>query len=512
MAVTASRARPGAKVEAPAPAAAPLRVLFATPELAPWIKSGGLGDVSAGLPPALRAEGADVRLLLPGYGPLADAAHVARVAARLPEPGGALPAVRLLYVASGFGVPVYLIDCPEYYRRAGTAYQDADGRDWDDNALRFGLLSRVAALLASDATPLDWRPDVLQCHDWPAALAPAYLHHGAAARAATVMTVHNLAFQGNFDPQVLAPLGLPQAAYQMEGIEFYGRLSFLKGGLYYADRITTVSERYAQEIQGPEYGCGFEGLLRHRRYRLSGITNGIDTALWDPALDRYIAQPYDARHVERKAGNKAVLQRRSGLPVNPQVPLLGTVGRLTHQKGLDLLAACVPAIAELGAQLVVLGTGEKSLERMFRELGKAYPGVVSANIGFDEQFAHLIEAGSDMFVMPSRFEPCGLNQMYSLRYGTPPIVRATGGLADTVVPATARNIAAGTANGYMFDEAAPEALREAIAHAVKAWRNPAAWRALQQAGMKADFSWRRSAARYLELFRAVAPSGAAHAR
>ena len=486
------------------PLAVPIRVLFATPELAPWVKSGGLGDVSAALPAALRAEGADVRLLVPAYPPLLDAARVAKVVARIAEPGGALEGARLLYVESGLGAPVYLLDCPEYYRRHGTAYQDADGRDWDDNAMRFGLLSRIAALLASDATPLAWRPDVLQCHDWPAALAPAYLHHGAAVRAATVMTVHNLAFQGNFEPQVVTPLGLPQAAYSMEGAEFYGRLSFLKAGLYYADRITTVSERYAEEIQTPEYGCGFDGLLRHRRGRLSGITNGIDTALWDPANDTHIAERYDARHIERKAANKAALQQRAGLPVDASAPLLGTVGRLTHQKGLDLLAACVPAIARLNAQLVVLGTGEKPLENAYRELAAAYPGVLATHVGFDETFAHLIEAGADIFVMPSRFEPCGLNQMYSLRYGTPPIVRATGGLADTVVPATAENMASRTANGFAFAEADPDALRAAIEQAVRAWREPQAWRALQQAGMNADFSWRRSAARYLALFRAVA--------
>jgi starch synthase len=487
------------------PEAATMRVLFATPELAPWVKSGGLGDVSAALPPALRAEGADVRLLVPAYPQLLDAARVAKVVARIAEPGGALQGARLLYVESGFGAPVYLIDSPEYYRRPGTAYQDGDGRDWDDNAMRFGLLSRIAAWLASDASPLAWRPHVLQCHDWPAALAPAYLHHGAAARAATVMTVHNLAFQGNFDSHLVTTLGLPQSAYSMDGVEFYGQLSFLKGGLHYADRITTVSERYAEEIQTPEYGSGFDGLLRYRRDRLSGITNGIDTALWDPASDKYIPERYDARHIERKAANKAALQQRAGLPVDASAPLLGTVGRLTHQKGLDLLAACVPVVANLGAQLVVLGTGEKPLENAYRELAAAYPRVLATHIGFDEAFAHLIEAGADMFVMPSRFEPCGLNQMYSLRYGTPPIVRATGGLADTVVPATAENVAAGTANGFAFTDAHPRALGATIEQAVRMWRDRASWRGLQRAGMNADFSWRRSAVRYLALFRAIAP-------
>ncbi|MGE5523930.1 MAG: glycogen synthase GlgA [Rhodospirillaceae bacterium] len=483
--------------------AEPLRVLFATPELAPWMKSGGLGDVSAALPPALRAEGADVRVLIPAYKPLLDAVPVAKVVARIAQPGGALHGARILFVESGLGAPTYLIDSPGYYLRPGTAYQDDHGRDWDDNAMRFGLLSRIAAMLASDESPLDWRADVLQCHDWPAALAPAYLHHRPGARAATVMTVHNLAFQGNFDPHALWSLGLPQSAYRVEGVEFYGRLSFLKAGLYYADRITTVSERYAQEIQTPEYGCGFDGLLRHRRDRLSGITNGIDTAVWDPASDPYIAERYDVGRLERKAANKAALQQRAGLPVDASVPLLGTVGRLTHQKGLDLLAACTPAIVELGAQLVVLGTGEKPLEVAYRDLAAAYPRAVASHIAFDEQFAHLIEAGSDVFVMPSRFEPCGLNQMYSLRYGTPPVVRATGGLVDTVVPATPDNMAARQATGFAFVQADPDALRAAIEEAITTWRDPASWRQLQEAGMQADFSWRRSAARYLSVFRAA---------
>ncbi len=481
-----------------------LRILFATPELAPWVKSGGLGDVSAALPPALRAEGADVRVLIPAYPPLLDVARVAKVVARIPDPGGTLRGARLLFVERGFGAPLYLIDAPEYYRRPGTAYQDAEGRDWDDNVSRFGLLSRIAAMLSSDATPLDWRPDVLQCHDWPTALAPAYLHFCHGSRAATVMTVHNLAFQGNFDPHTLWGLGLPQAAFSVEGLEFYGRLSFLKGGLYYADRITTVSERYAEEMQTAEYGSGFEGLLRHRRDRLSGIINGIDTDLWNPATDAHLVQAYDAEHLDRKAANKAALQQRTGLAVDAALPVLGTISRLTHQKGLDLLAACAPSIASVGAQLVVLGAGEKALETAYRDLAAAYPGRVAAHIGFDEGLAHLIEAGADIFVMPSRFEPCGLNQMYSLRYGTPPVVRATGGLVDTVVPATPQNMSAGTANGFWFVAAQPEALREAIELAVSTWRDRPAWRALQLAGMRTDFSWRRSAARYLALFHAVA--------
>lgn len=477
-----------------------MRVLFATPELAPWVKSGGLGDVSAALPAALQAAGADVRLLVPGYRSLMDAVRVTRVAATLTGLGGALPAVRVLQADQGALVPLYILDSPDHFQRPGTAYQNGSGEDWHDNALRFGLLSRVAALLASASSPLEWRPDVLHCHDWPTALAPAYLHHGREAHAPSVMTVHNIAFQGSFDPAVLPALGLPPAAYAMDGVEFYGRLSFLKGGLFYADRITTVSETYAREIQTAAYGCGFEGLLRHRGDCLHGITNGIDTALWNPATDPLIALRYDAARLERKATNKAALQRRLGLAVTPGIPLLGTVGRLTQQKGYDLIEGCAEALLALPAQLVVLGTGEPALEERFRALAAAHPGVVGVRTGFDEGLAHLIEAGADIFLMPSRFEPCGLNQMYSQRYGTPPIVRTTGGLADTVVAATADTLAAGTATGFGFAAEDAAALFDTVRQALAVWREPDRWRAVQLAGMRADFGWQRSAERYRALF------------
>ena len=479
-----------------------LRVLYATPELAPWVKSGGLGDVSAALPPALRAEGADVRVLVPGYAPLLAAFPDVQTVCEVTGLGGAFEPARLLCVERGLPFPLYLVDSPRYYDRPGSAYQDAQGRDWDDNHLRFGLLSRIAALLSAADTPLGWHPDVLQCNDWPTALAPAYLHYGKArGAAATLMTVHNLAFQGNFDARVLASLGLPPEAYSPEGVEFYGHLSFLKAGLYFADHISTVSERYAEEVQTDELGCGFQGLLRHRRNRLSGITNGVDTTLWNPATDAMIVSRYDARHLARKTPNKLALQEELGLRVDAGVPLLGVVSRLTHQKGLDLLAACAADIVALGAQLAVLGTGEKALEAEFARLAAVHPGVVAAVFAFDERLAHLMEAGADIFVMPSRFEPCGLNQMYSLRYGTPPVVRATGGLADTVVPVTPESLAAGVANGYAFASPDAASLLEAVGHAVAAWRDRMLWRTLQRAGMKKDFSWRHSAARYLALFR-----------
>ncbi len=481
----------------------PLRVLFVTPELAPWVKSGGLGEVSATLPASLRGLGADVRVLVPGYPAIAAAHPEARVVATVADPGGELAPARLLFAQRPGQVPLLIVDCPECFRREGSPYQNERRRDWPDNYLRFGLLSRVAALLAGEASPLAWRPHVLNCHDWPAGLAPAYLAFKRGAKAVSVMTVHNLAFQGIFPPATLPALGLPPQAFHRDGVEYYGSVSFLKAGLVYADQITTVSPGYAREIQTEEYGCGLDGLLRHRHDRLTGILNGIDTAAWDPATDPFLAGPYDFARIGAKAVNKAALQRELGLRPDPETPLLGVVSRLTHQKGIDLLAAIVPRIVTLPAQLAVLGTGEAELERDLTELAGRFAGRVAAAMRFDEALAHRVEAGADIFVMPSRFEPCGLNQMYSLRYGTPPVARATGGLTDTVVDATSGNVAAGTATGFVFGAPEPGALLAALERAVRARRDGKLWTALQRTGMAQDFGWGRSARRYLGLFQAL---------
>lgn len=482
------------------PAGPPLRVLFVTPELAPWMKSGGLGDVSATLPAALRALGADVRVLVPGYPAITAAYPAARLVASLPDPGGVLAPARLLSAEQPDEVPLLVIECPEYYARAGAAYQDERRQDWPDNHLRFGLLSRVAALLSARTSALPWRPHVLHCHDWPAGLAPAHLHFEQGPGAVSVMTVHNLAFQGIFPPDVLPELGVPPQAFHFDGVEYHGKVSFLKAGLAYADQLTTVSPGYAREIQTDEMGCGLGGLLRHRSDRLAGILNGIDTTVWDPAADPFLAAPYDFSRIDAKAINKAALQRELGLRVDRETPLLGAIGRLTHQKGVDLIASIAPGIVTLPAQLALLGTGDKELERKFTALAGRFPERVAVAIRHDEALAHRIEAGADIFVMPSRFEPCGLNQMYSLRYGTPPVVRATGGLGDTVVDATPRNLAAGAATGFVFGPAEPEELLKALARAVRAWRDPASWRSLQRAGMAQDFGWGHGASRYLDLF------------
>lgn len=482
-----------------------MKVLFVTPELAPWMKSGGLGEISWSLPEALHQAGMDVRILVPAYAPLHAAFPGARTVAEFSYPGGALHPAQLIEARTPQGVPLLLLDCPAYFLREGTAYLDVYGNDFSDNHLRFGLLSRVAALLASEASPLRWHPDVLHCNDWPCGLAPAYLHFMAGEKAEAVMSIHNLAFQGIFPAGTLAALGLPPEAFSIQGVEFWGQISFMKAGLHYAKRITTVSPRYAEEIQTEEFGYGFAGLLRWRRKDLAGILNGIDMAVWNPATDEHLPRRYEFAHLKGKEVNKASLRRRFGLAEEASSPLLGAVCRITQQKGLDLLLEIGDEIASMPAQLVLLGTGDKGLESALAELARRHPGRFAAHIGFDDGLAHLVEAGADIFLMPSRFEPCGLNQMYSLRYGTPPVVRDTGGLADTVVDCSEATLAKGTANGFKFLQATSPALLEAIRRAVTAWHDKSLWHKLQRNGMVLDFGWNKAAAAYGTVYSSLTP-------
>lgn len=482
-----------------------MKVLFVTSEIAPWVKTGGLGDVAAALPPALAQAGCDVRVLVPRYPALREAFPDACLIARLPAMGGQLPA-STLWAADAEGLTLWLLDCPMLFDRPGNPYLGPEGRDWLDNHLRFGLLSRIAAHLAGNASPLDWHPDILHCNDWQTGLAPYYLRFYESAAAVSVMTIHNLAFQGVFAPQLLDELGLTGRDWHIDGVEYYGLLSFLKAGLRHADWLTTVSPTYAREIQTEEGGMGLSGLLRSRAEQLTGILNGIDTAAWNPATDAYLPAHYDREHLDGKAECKRALQRELGLVERDDCPLFGVVSRLAHQKGLDLVAAIGDEIAGLPAQLAVLGSGEKALEEAFVVLGSRYAGQVAVRIGYDEALAHRIEAGADCFLMPSRFEPCGLNQMYSLAYGTPPVVRATGGLADTVVDCSLDAIAAGSANGFVCGPATAEALLETVRRAAACWRDEPRWRALQLSGMARDYGWEQPAQRYLDLYRALRPA------
>lgn len=470
-----------------------MKVLFVTPEIAPWVKTGGLGDVAAALPPALRAAGIDVRVLVPYYPALRQAfpRPEAAVAASFDGFGAHFGGSTLRTATAADGTPLMLLDCDAYFDRPGSPYLGPEGRDWLDNHLRFGLLSRISAWLGSKDNFLSWQPDVIHCNDWQTGLAPAYLRLLPGGQAATLITIHNLAFQGMFGHYALHELGLPASAWSMHGVEYYGHLSFLKAGLHYADAITTVSPTYAAEIQTDAEGMGLAGLLRSRAHSLSGILNGIDTVAWDPARDPHLPFAYDAARLAEKPRNKAALQAEVGLAVRDDIPLFGIVSRLTHQKGLDLVAAIQQQIADLPAQLVVLGSGERGLEEAFSRLATIHPGHFAVRIGFDEGLAHRVEAGADAFLMPSRFEPCGLNQMYSLRYGTPPVVRATGGLADTVIDGV---------NGFCFRPDTAEALLASIERAARTWRNHKAWRRLQADGMARDVGWSNPATQYAALY------------
>lgn len=480
-----------------------MKILFATSEIAPWVKTGGLGDVAAALPPALRARGLDVQVLVPAYPALQAAFPAAPEIARPARLGGDLPDATLRRATAPDGTPLLLLDFPPFFDRPGNPYLSPAGHDWVDNHLRFGLLSRVAAWLGSSANTLEWRPDVVHCNDWQTALAAAYLRYLPGATAKSVVTVHNLAFQGIFDQSCVRELGLPAESWSIDGVEYYGRLSFLKAGLGLADALTTVSPSYAAEIQTDAEGMGMAGLLRHRAGRLTGILNGIDTVTWNPATDACLGEKpfkhYSAARLAGKRANGAALRQQLGLADDGNLPLLGVVSRLTHQKGLDLLAEIASDVIEFPAQLVVLGSGEAALEAAFRSLAQRHPERCAVTIGFDEALAHRIEAGADIFVMPSRFEPCGLNQMYSLRYGTPPVVRATGGLADTVVDAADEQ----RGNGFVFHHATADALYDTLRRAVETWRDGKRWQRLQKAGMATDFGWDLPAQRYESLYRAL---------
>jgi starch synthase len=476
-----------------------MKVLQVGAEVFPLIKTGGLADVLGALPQSLCAQGADVRLLLPGLPGIIDSVlHARRVCQIGPVFGAAQ--VNLLRAQMPYThMPAYVIDAPFLYRRAGGPYQDSRGTEWADNLQRFGLLGWVAAQLAHGELDAGWAPAVVHAHDWHAAMVCAYLHAHPAGAAASVFTIHNLAFQGLFPHDDCGLLGLSSRYMSPSALEFHGQLSFMKAGLKFADRVATVSPSYAREIATPEFGVGLEGVIRSRGAAVSGILNGIDTRVWDPAADSALPQRYSADLPQGKAACKAALQLQFGLAEEPAAPLLGVVSRLSSQKGLDLVLSVLPELMRMGAQLVVQGTGEAALEAAFRMAASAHPGRVGVLLGYDEIGAHRLIAGADMILVPSRFEPCGLTQMYGLRYGTVPIVRRVGGLADTVRDAGTGTAAEG--NGFVFDTAQPLALQDALVRAVDAYRQPESWARLMQRGMREDLSWEGPARAYMALYR-----------
>ena len=475
------------------------KVLFVTSEVHPLIKTGGLADVSYGLPKALVELSQDVRIIMPNYQAIKTDQNIHfRCTIRIDNRDVNIQETRL----PGSDVIVWLVDYPDYFGRPGNPYLDESGNPWADSAQRFALFCRIAVEVAMDRAYLDWRADVVHCNDWQSGLIPALLtlEHD---KPATVFTIHNLAYQGLFPKQVFKEVNIPGQLWNPEVLEFFGMLSFIKGGLACADWITTVSPTYALEIQTPDFGYGLEGLLSHREDTLSGIINGIDLDQWNPETDETITQQYNSTTLDQKQLNKSSLQQRASLPVDQDVAVIGLIGRLVEQKGIDLVIDCLPDLATMPVQFILLGSGDKSYEMRLMNIAHLYPDKISITLGYDEQLAHLIEAGADIFLMPSRFEPCGLNQMYSLRYGTIPIVRKTGGLADSVVDSIPETIKEKSATGIVFNEPTAGALLEAVKRTLLLFDNKKTWKTIQQSAMSQDLSWQHSAKQYLKLYEKI---------
>jgi starch synthase len=483
-----------------------MRILQVSAEIYPLLKTGGLADIAGALPAALQEVGCDVRLLLPGFtavtSGIADAVEVGHFVTpwgeRLRVDFGVVTALsqgdRVVYA--------YVLVAPALYERAGGPYEGVDRRPFGDNHRRFAALGWAAAHLAHGLDPL-WRVQLVHSHDWHAALAPACLAFwggGQSPRVPSVYTVHNLAYQGVFDANLFGELGLPPQALSVQGMEYYGRMSFMKAGLVYADRITTVSPTYAREIQTVEQGCGLDGLLRARAGDLRGILNAVDDKVWNPANDALLKHCYDVRRMAGKALNKAALQTAMGLPVLPDVPVFSMVSRFTEQKGLPLVLGALDEIVARGGQLVLLGNGDASLEEAILAQVQAHPQQIAARVGYDEAFAHLVFGGSDITLVPSLFEPCGLTQMYGMRYGSLPLVRSVGGLADTVVDSDLETLADHTATGFAFKEFAVDDYRHALRRAFALYQRKAEWARVRQTGMRLAFDWRGAAQKYADLY------------
>jgi len=474
-------------------------ILFAASEAHPIVKTGGLADVAGSLPRAIKNSQQEIRLILPAYPAAVANAGKLKHVAELELPGATTPVRLLQGWLPHTRVRLYLVDAPQYFDRPGGPYSSPQGGDWPDNADRFALFARAVCSIAMNRAGLEWQPDIVHCNDWQTGLVPALLSLEK-VRPATLFTIHNLAYQGLFGRDRFQALQLLGHWWSMDKLEYHQQLSFIKGGLVFADRITTVSPTYAREILTPAFGCGLEGLLEHRKHSLTGILNGVDYQVWSPGRDASLPYNYTAHRPAAKLKNKRKLQKAFGLPVEPGLPLFGHVGRLVEQKGIDLILQLVPELLQRPMQLVILGTGQPALEEALRQACNKHPERISVHTDYNETLAHLLEAGSDSFLMPSRFEPCGLNQLYSLRYGTPPIVRNTGGLADSVVDATDANLAQHTATGFVFETANSHDLLQAIDRALDLYARPDAWKDLMLTGMREDFSWTRSAAAYIDLY------------
>ena len=475
----------------------PLNVLSVTPEFYPLVKTGGLADVTGALPGALAPLGIDMRTLMPAYrGIRAKVGETEELHAFAELMGGS---ARLLAATLEPGTRLLLLDAPHLYDRPGGPYLDEHGRDWPDNARRFAALSLVAAEIGQGLLG-DWRPAVVHGHDWQAGLAPAYLALNRPSRPRTVHTIHNLAFQGIFPAWMLNELRLPIGAFATDGFEYYGQIGFLKAAIFYADRVTSVSPTYAREICYPELGMGLDGILRAKAGGTLGIVNGIDTDVWNPATDRFLAKTFDAEHLDDRAENKRALRERLGLDQDAS-PLLCVISRLSGQKGLDLLLQILPRLIEQGAQLALLGSGDAWMEQGFLAAAEHHPGRIACVIGYDEPLSHLLQGGSDAILVPSRFEPCGLTQLYGLRYGCLPIVARVGGLADTIVDANDAALADEVATGFQFTPVTAAEFGDAVERAIHLYHQPEVWATMQRRAMSRELGWPKRAREYAAIYR-----------
>jgi starch synthase len=471
-----------------------MKVLGVASEVFPLVKTGGLADVAGALPVALAKAGVATRTLLPGYPQVLSKLASAEPVHVFPDLFGG--SARLL-AANHAGLDLLIIDAPHLYDRPGNIYVDADGFDWPDNAQRFAALSWVGAWIGKGHFA-GFQPDVVHAHDWQAGLTPAYLKFWDGPGARSVITIHNIAFQGHFGLEVFSSLDLPPAAFSFDGVEYFGGVGYLKGGLALADAITTVSPTYAQEITTPAFGMGLDGLIRHRASVLSGIVNGIDTDVWNPQTDSLLPGTFSATSLEGRAACRAALEARLGLTGDGII--LTVISRLTWQKGLDVLADCLDEVVAMGARIAVLGSGERAIEDRFVIARERHPGRVGVQLGYDEALAHLIQAGGDAILVPSRFEPCGLTQLCALRYGSVPVVSRVGGLNDTIVDANDAALAAGVATGIQFGAVDRDALLQAVRRTMLLYSDADTWTRMQTNGLKADVSWSRSAQRYAQLY------------
>ncbi|MEO5322114.1 glycogen synthase GlgA [Mesorhizobium sp. CC13] len=472
-----------------------MQVLSVTPEIFPLIKTGGLADVTGALPPALAGLGVEMRSLVPGYPAVMAALKKKKAVHQYTALQGGKATVHAAQVA---GLDLLVLDAPHLFDRPGGPYGDATGADWQDNWKRFAALGRVGADISTGVVA-GYKPDVVHAHDWQSAMTLAYMRYGEAANVPSVMTVHNLAFQGQFGANVFSGLGLPPQAMALDGVEYYGGVGFLKAGLQAAWAITTVSPTYAQEIRSPAFGMGLDGLINLRSADLLGIVNGIDDDIWNPETDPHLAATYSAKSLKGRKANKRAIEERMQLD-REEGPIYCVVSRLTWQKGIDILAAIVDAVVASGARLAILGSGDAGLEGALLAAAARHRGRVGVVIGYDEALSHLLQGGADGILIPSRFEPCGLTQLYGLRYGCVPLVARTGGLADTVIDANEAAVAAGVATGFQFAPENAGAFHHAILRANALHADPSTWAAIQKQGMKADVSWDRSARKYAALY------------